>query len=279
MRFVFLLVCCSVFTEPPTVEVSHPAVEDVPEPVWPEAGAPLRAINPVAHPLDRPIRVYLDPGHGTGTNTGNRGARCQDEEVTTLELVDDLKQRLTALGGFEVRSGRPAGVRSTYAQRVEEANAWQADVLLSIHTDARGELESWSPIPGWPCHRSDGSEGFAILVSDEGAEELASSRASLAAALATQMQRAGFPPYDGVDYGDLYDTGAEPGSFLDRRGLLMLRRPQMPSVIIEVHHAYNLEEVRRWDEQATREAFALAAATALRVHQIDLNRALQNSPD
>ena len=40
----------------------------------------------------------------------------------------------------------------------------------------------------------------------------------------------------------------------------MLRRPRIPSVIIETHHALDFEEVARWREERTLEAFAAAVA-------------------
>lgn len=262
--FLIALLSC----QPPAASApAPPAVAEAPPPpapVWPEPGAPLTEVDVPVHSLDRPIRVYLDPGHGHGTNSGNNGVRCQDEQDVTLELVEDLKLRLEGFGDFEVRTGRPEGSMPSYTTRVTRANEWPADVLLSLHTDARGLITQWEPVPGWSCNWSDGREGFAILVSEEGDATLKQERADLAYAVSRQMAAAGFAPYDGLDYGELYAFGDEPGSFLDRRGLLMLRRPAMPSVIIEAHHAYDLEEVRRWDEGRTREAFARAVAAALR---------------
>jgi len=111
--------------------------------------------------------------------------------------------------------------------------------------------------------RSEDAAGFTVLVSDEGSPAEVLGRARLANAVATRMTEAGFPPYDGRDYGERYEHGEVSGTFLDRRGLLMLRRPAMPSVIVETYHAYDLEEVRRWDEPATVDAFARALAQAI----------------
>jgi len=77
------------------------------------------------------------------------------------------------------------------------------------------------------------------------------------------MAGAGFLPYGGADYAGLYDLDPVPGVFLDRRVLYMLRRPTMPSVILETHHGLDAEERARWEEERTREAFADAVAAAL----------------
>ncbi len=240
-------------------EVSHPEGTWG----WPHPRAPIDLLIPPSPAVDRALKVYIDPGHGDGENTGNRGVRCQSEEEEMLALADDLAARLPDFGPFEVRSARPEGARTRYSARVAQANDWEADVFLSLHSDARGSFDYWEPFPAWSCIRNDDEPGFAILVSDEGGPATVGARASLADAVASRMAQSGFGPYVGEDYGQLYDRGEVPGTWLDRRGLMMLRRPNMPSVIIETHNAFDLPEVRRWDEDRTRDAFARAVAHAV----------------
>ena len=238
--------------DPELDEALHGASAETP--VWPATAVDL--LIPPAPQVDRTIKVFLDPGHGTGTNTGNQGSRCQAEEDAMLELADDLAARLPHFGPFEVKSARPDGARVGYGTRVRRANAWDADVFLSLHSDARGLMKWWKPLGSWSCTRTDADPGFAILVSEEGGPRLAADRSELAGAVAKRMAQAGFGAYSGIDYGGLYEAGDVDGTWLDRRGLLMLRRPTMPSVIIETYHAWDLREVRRWDEERTRDAFA-----------------------
>jgi N-acetylmuramoyl-L-alanine amidase len=82
------------------------------------------------------------------------------------------------------------------------------------------------------------------------------------------MQAAGFLPYDGNDYIGLYeDDPKSPGVFVDRhqpgRRIFFLRKPSMPSVIIETHHALDPREERRWREEKTLQAFGASLAAAL----------------
>ena len=78
------------------------------------------------------------------------------------------------------------------------------------------------------------------------------------------MALAGLGAYDGRDYPGLYlDDPEQPGAFIDRRFLYVLRKPAVPSVIVETHHFLDLEEVARWNEPRTLEAFAAAVAGAL----------------
>ncbi len=261
---MFILLLLAACQQPPPPPAPPPPLPEVsaPPPVWPLDAAVL--VAPEVPESTKAVKVFLDPGHGTGTNTGNRGVLCQSEEVFAQDLAVDLAAQLEALGPFEVRSARPDGARTGYKRRVAAAKAWGADVFISIHSDARGEAAYyWEPFPSWSCIRWDKSPGFAVLVSDQGGTALSNRRRKFARSLAAELDGAGFPAYDGHDYGTLYDLDTEPGVFIDRRGLLMLRRPEMVSVIVETHNAFDLEEARRWEEPRVRSVFARAVAAGV----------------
>jgi N-acetylmuramoyl-L-alanine amidase len=96
---------------------------------------------------------------------------------------------------------------------------------------------------------------------------LATARAGLAASLAKHCSAAGFPLYGGEDWMTLYARGAAPGVFVDRRPprqrVYLLRKPRIPFVIVETHHALDLDENARWQEPRTLDAFGAALAVAL----------------
>ncbi len=229
-------------------------------PTWPAPGAALQPFE--VSPLEAPLRVYVDPGHGAPGNEGAQTVRCEPEQGINLRVSRHLAQRLSAQG-FEVRLSRTDHDGPAYPARLAEAEAWGADVFLSIHADTRGTALPWSPEDGTECLRNDAEPGFSVLFSEEGAGSLVTGRRTLARDLAEKLAGLGLPAYDGADYAGLYAPDDTAGVFRDRRGLMMLRRPVMPSVIIETHHARHLEEWERWQEEDTWEAFATAVARAL----------------
>ena len=241
-----------------------------PTPAWPAPGAPL-TVAQVRFPAGfGKRRIYLDAGHGAQGNTGNRSVTCEAEEAFTLRVAEDLARRLEATGHFRVRLSRKQGERVPYPSRLNAARQWNAHALLSLHSDARGMALPWEPAPGQQCYRQDGAPGFSVLWSEEADPPLQLQRASLARAIALHLGRAGFRHYDGVDYAGLYDAdAAQPGVFFTRvsepthRRIFVLRRPTIPSVIIETHHALDFEEAARWREERTLEAFAAAVAQGL----------------
>ncbi|MFZ5469634.1 MAG: N-acetylmuramoyl-L-alanine amidase family protein [Myxococcota bacterium] len=236
-------------------------------PQWPKAGAPLNLVHLSHSPRKRPWRIYLDGGHGAKDNQGVASVTCEHEEDFTLRVAKDLAEHLRRTGAFEVRLSRD-GARVAYEARVRAAESWKADAFLSLHADARGLARWWSPVPGTFCLRQDETPGFAVLWSSDGPALLTPRRQTLARALATRMRQAGLLAYDGVDYpGHYVGDDSHPGVFENRPGIgrriFVLRKPTMPSVIIETHHALDFEEAARWKEPLTLEAFAAAVAASL----------------
>jgi N-acetylmuramoyl-L-alanine amidase len=235
---------------------------------WPFPGACVVA-PPVVFPEAFGVRrVYVDAGHGAPGNTGNTSCRCVDEQDFTLGAARALAERLEATGRFEARVSRDGDRPVPYAERVNDAERWDADAFISLHSDVRGKLDRWSPEPGMTCPLNLAAPGFAVLWSDEGEATLCDRRLALARAFARRMQEAGLLPYRGAEYTGLYEAdAAQPGVFVDRRApeqrIYVLRRPAMPAILVETHHALDAREAARWAEPATLDAFAAAVAAAL----------------
>jgi N-acetylmuramoyl-L-alanine amidase len=212
--------------------------------------------------------VYLDAGHGAPDNEGNRSSLCELEQDTMYDLALDLAASLEAYGGFVVVPSRTGDALVPYAERVADAERVGADVFLSLHSDVRGHARDWSPEPGLVCRASRDAPGFTVLYSDEGPPELAAARASLCAGVTESLRAAGFSPYDGAEYLGLYAPSGPSGCFVDRHAadqrIFVLRRPSMPSVIVETHNALDPNEALAFRDPLVREAFARALAHALR---------------
>ncbi|WP_257446459.1 N-acetylmuramoyl-L-alanine amidase family protein [Archangium lipolyticum] len=254
---------------PAPAAVSSPVTPTVASPPsWPAADAPLTVARVAFPPAFGRKRIYLDAGHGAPGNEGNSSVTCEPEESFTLRVAQDLARRLEATGHFKVKLSRKPGQRPRYPHRLAEAERWRADLFVSLHSDARGEASWWMGAPEQWCLRNDAAPGYSVLYADDTSEPLLSQRLTLARALARRMGEAGFFPYGGEDYVGLYDSDpVQPGTFVSRhqpgQRIFVLRKPRMPSVIIETHHALDLQEVARWNEERTLEAFAAAVAQGL----------------
>ena len=89
------------------------------------------------------IKIYIDQGHNPeGVNAGAEGNGMREQDIN-YEVGIYLAELLRDNGNFSVRLSRPKAqtslgtTNSTSLQaRVNDANTWNADYFISIHTNA-----------------------------------------------------------------------------------------------------------------------------------------------
>ena len=153
------------------------------------------------------IKIYLDQGHNPRDyNTGAEGNGLYEQDIT-YDIGLRLYRLLSANPAFEVRLSRPTADTvlgtnnsSSLTARVREANSWGAGVFLSLHTNA------------------------SLNANATGSEALIYSRSSrVALGLAEDILR------------ELnLTTGLRNRGVIERPGLYVLRRTNMPAVLVEM---------------------------------------------
>ncbi|NUR72364.1 MAG: hypothetical protein HOU81_16235 [Hamadaea sp.] len=94
----------------------------------PWAGVPAFAANK---------KLYLDPGHG-GTDSGAVGNGLQ-EKALTLNIALQIRDILLAdYSGIDIRMSRTTDATVSLQQRTDDANAWGADIFISVHINSGG---------------------------------------------------------------------------------------------------------------------------------------------
>ena len=227
----------------------------------------------IAGPDDpaRPL-VVIDPGHG-GFDSGARGEEIFEKAIT-LGLAQALRDALVESGVIRVALTRDEDRFISLDERVDIARRLGADLFLSIHADSAGE--------------SGEVTGASIYI----LSEEASSRA--AARFAENENRADM--IGGVDLSRADDTvdailfelsqrrarelAAQFAGLIEREGeglltfhpqprrsasLVVLRAPDMPSVLYEAGFVSNAEEARELSSPEGQARFAVAMSDAIRV--------------
>lgn len=154
-----------------------------------------------------PIKVYVDQGHNPRDfNTGAEGNGYFEQDIT-YEVGRLLYNYLESNPEFTPRLSRPTpdtvlgtSNASSVTSRVRAANSWGADIFVSIHTNA-----STNP-------SANGSEALIYSRSSEEAY-------SLAEDILTEMTDV---------------TGLRNRGIVERPGLYVLRRTEMPAVLVEL---------------------------------------------
>ena len=160
------------------------------------------------------IKIYVDQGHNPeNPNAGAEGNGLREQDIT-YRVGEELGALLRQNPNYEVRLSRPtptttlgASNTTSLRARVNDANAWGADYFVSIHTNA-------SDNPA-----ANGIEAFAYSQPSRAFSLGESILASLSAA-----------------------TGQRNRGMKVRPGLYVLRRTNMPAVLVEIGFITNPEE-------------------------------------
>ncbi len=89
------------------------------------------------------IKIYIDQGHNPNNpNAGAEGNGLREQDLV-YRIGQELASLLRANGNFEVRLSRPTADTQlgnsnaeSLRQRVADANNWGADYFISLHTNA-----------------------------------------------------------------------------------------------------------------------------------------------
>ena len=82
------------------------------------------------------VRIFIDAGHG-GSDPGAQANGIKEKDIT-LKIAKKVQQYLGEYKGVSVKMSRTGDSYPTLTQRTNEANAWGADLFLSIHINAGG---------------------------------------------------------------------------------------------------------------------------------------------
>ena len=151
------------------------------------------------------IKIYIDQGHNPqNPNAGAEGNGYREQDIV-FEIGIRLRDLLLANGNFDVRLSRPTittqlgtSINSSLNARTSEANSWGADYFISLHTNA-----------GVPS--ASGTEAFVYSIPSSAYE------------LATDMVE-----------GIVNYTGLRNRGIFARPSLYVLRRTEMPAVLLEL---------------------------------------------
>lgn len=154
-----------------------------------------------------PIKIYIDQGHNpSGFNTGAEGNGYYEQDLT-YEIGRRLYNLLLTNPEFTPRLSRPTpetirgtSNSSSLVERVEEADDWDADIFLSLHTNAADNPNA------------SGNEALVYGPSATVANDLASR-------ILEQLT---------------LTTGLRNRGIVYRPGLYVLKETEMPAVLVEM---------------------------------------------
>ena len=211
------------------------------------------------------FRIAVDVGH-TAESEGASSARNVPEFAFNLRLARQIEEKLKAEGFAQTRLLVTEGkAKPSLFKRVAVANDWHANLFLSIHHDSVPDklLEDWE-FDGKKSHFSDRFGGYSVFVSRNNADFKTS--LAFAELVAREMKA------KGLQYAQQYTMpimGHYQHPLLNKETgvysydqLVVLRKTDMPAVLLEAGSIINRDEELKMDSPERRDIVSSAVLAA-----------------
>ena len=237
-----------VSTQPPSSQsTSTPATD----------AKPVRSAQDMARVARlRPLVIAIDAGHG-GQDTGAIGAAGTREKDLTLKVARELARQVDAMPGMKAYLTRDADFFIPLDQRYKKARAAKADVFISIHADAfinpqangssvwvLSQRGSTSQAARWLADRENAADLVGGVRLKDKSDTLASVLLDLSQ---SATQRASEAIAKDVHIG-LSRIGRTHKKEIERANFVVLRSPDVPSMLVETAFISNPDEERRLND-------------------------------
>jgi len=276
--------------EPPSVEA--PAVPPIAAAQLPSAKAPARlagteptksasgaalpraakTVRDVVGDGQRKLVVAIDAGHG-GKDPGAHGPSGVHEKNVTLAVARELARVVNADPGMRAVLIREGDSFVPLKQRYMKARAAQADLFISIHADASPNDSATGASVFVLSTRGASSQAARWLADQENAVDLVGGVSldekdpNLAAVLLDLSQSATMRASDdiaGEVLGALKNVGKAHKPAIERANFVVLRSPDVPSMLVETGFITNPGEEQKLNDPAYRGRLAAAIASGVR---------------
>lgn len=219
----------------------------------------------------RPL-VVLDPGHG-GIDTGTKGLKGENEKEIVLAFAQALRERLLAGGKYRVEMTRTDDTFIPLNERVRFARQRNAALFISIHADSLPKREGQA-------------EGATIYTLSENASDAEAARlaeaenradviagvdltaepddvANILVDLAQRETKTFSLQFARSAVNELKSTARLHKNPMKSAGFVVLRAPDVPSVLIELGYMSTKDDLRQLTSEAWRVKTAAAMAQAV----------------
>ena len=220
----------------------------------------------------RDVIVAIDAGHG-GVDPGATGSSGTHEKDITLAVARELKRLIDKQDGMSAVLTRDSDFFIPLQERFQKARAAKADLFISIHADAYNSGDARGSSVWMLSGRGATSEAARWLADREnradlvGGVSLGSKDNTLAAVLLDLSQGATLEA-SGVVAAQVFKSLSKIGpthrSYVEKANFVVLRSPDVPSILVETAFITNPSEERKLNNPAQREKLASAILDGVR---------------
>jgi N-acetylmuramoyl-L-alanine amidase len=234
------------------------------------SGAPVKQMADLRE-KDRDIVVAIDAGHG-GEDPGAIGRSRTREKDVVLAIARELKKSIDARPGMQGVLIREGDYFIPLRDRYEKARKHRADLFVSIHADAfRKSSVSGSSV--FVLSRKGASSEYArLLAASENSADLVGGVSlggkddMLASVLLDLSQSATMEASQAVAdsvFSSLERMGKTHKKHVEHANFLVLKSPDVPSILVETAFISNPSEEKRLRDTAWQQRMARTIANGV----------------
>ena len=215
----------------------------------------------------RKVLIAVDAGHG-GKDPGAIGASGSYEKALTLKIARELKAQIDREPGMSAMLIRDSDIYVPLKERYAIARRAHADLFVSIHADACPGACGAQGSSVWVMSPRGATSESARLLADRenssdliGGVSLDDKDAALAAVLLDLQQGATMGASNTVAdqvLAALRQIGPTHRTYVERANFIVLRSPDVPSILVETAFISNPIEENRLKDAGHREKLAKA---------------------
>lgn len=258
------------FLLPPSDKNGYRLIVDL----YPKGKSRSEAVKSAAALAAKPRNVIIavDAGHG-GVDPGATGSSGTHEKDITLAVARELKSLIDKQPGMAAVLTRDADYFIPLKQRFQKARLAKADLFVSIHADAYASGDARGSSVWMLSGRGATSEAARWLADREnrvdliGGVSLDDKDNTLAAVLLDLSQGATLEA-SGVVADQvlraLGKLGPTHRGYVEKANFVVLRSPDVPSILVETAFITNPAEEKRLNSPAQREKLASAILDGVR---------------
>lgn len=223
--------------------------------------------TPVRRGEGRDVIIAIDAGHG-GIDPGAIGRRYGTKEKTvTLAVAKELARLINQQMGMRAVLTRSGDYYLKLRKRIDIARAHKADLFISIHADAFSDSSANGASVYMLSRRGASSEAAKWLAEKENAADLIggvtlNDKNDLLASVLLDLSQTGTLEASARVAENLKDALRRVNkmhySRVQHAAFMVLRAPDIPSVLIETAFLSNLQEEQKLRKSEFRRKIALA---------------------
>jgi len=258
----------------PAGEYGHRLVIDLFPTAQADSADSVKSASDYQREAERKVIIAIDAGHG-GEDPGASGTRKTKEKNVVFEVARQLQREINAAPGMRAVLIRKGDYYLAHRKRFELAREARADLFISIHADAfknpkvhggsvyvLSRKGASSEAARWIADRENAADLVGGVSLDDKDDVLASVLLDLsqAATMGSSNHVAGTILANMKKMGKTHKKNVEHANFL------VLKSPDVPSVLIETAFISNPQDEARLKNQDYRRKLARAITRGIQQH-------------